>query len=72
MARILKMLKPYIKFKVKQVDIMIKCGQLLQRKLSENNLKKIAVYIYELQKANYATRRKKTLSEICQALGLTP
>ena len=71
-VRILKMLKPYIKFKIKQADIMIKCGQLLERKLSENDLKKMAVYIYELQKANYATRHKKTLSEIYKALGLTP
>ena len=69
--KILKMLSHYLKVKRKQAEILIKCSHILRKKISKENLKKIAKYIHQLQSINYATRKKKSLREIYSALGLT-
>ncbi len=73
---ILQSLSPHIKFKKIQADALKKaCDILLKTELKLLNkiqLTKIVDLILVIQSENYVTKKKKTKSELCQILNLTP
>ncbi|MCX6760380.1 MAG: LAGLIDADG family homing endonuclease [Candidatus Nealsonbacteria bacterium] len=72
---IIKNLLPFIKFKKKQADTLLKATSLLVKRegnLKKKELRKIANYMVIIQNNNYVTKRKKTKSELLNILGLTP
>jgi len=71
-SRILKLLKPFLKFKKRQAEILLKASEILKTNLTKRKLKNLADLIVELQNINYVTRRKKSVHEIYKILGLTP
>ena len=75
-ARILKNLLPYIKFKKKQANALLKACLLLSAReihfLTDKMLKQIVEYILVIQHENYVTKKKRTKKELYDALGLTP
>lgn len=73
MARILKALIPFIKFKKIQAKSILRSARLLQKKkLAHRDLQKLAECMLKIQSENYVTKRKKTKAEIFKILGLTP
>ncbi len=71
--KILKLLKPYIKFKKIQADSILKSAKILQKKkISENSYRKLVDYVIRIQSENYATKSKRTKEELLRVLGLTP
>lgn len=71
--RILKLLKPFIKFKKIQAETILKSAKILQKKkISENNYRKLVDYIVCIQSENYVTKKKRTKKELLEVLGLTP
>ena len=71
--KILKLLKPYIKFKKIQADLILKSAKILQKKkISENSCRKLVEYIICIQAENYVTKKKRTKEELLRVLGLTP
>ena len=72
---ILKLL-PYLKFKKKQAEIMLKTSSLLESKkisdLNKSDLKKIINWILSIQSENYKSHRKKSKEDLVKILGLTP
>ena len=75
-ARILKNLTPYIRFKKKQADALLEACSLLSAKdihfLTDETLKRVVKCILVIQKENYVTKKKRTEKELYLALGLTP
>ena len=75
-ARILKNLLPYIKFKKKQAHALLESCLLLStkdvRSLTDKILEQIVGHILVIQHENYVTKRKRTKKELYLALGLTP
>ncbi len=70
---ILEELLPYIRFKRKQAIEIIKAARILEnRKVSVRNTKKLVDCIITIQKNNYATKSKRSKSELYSVLGLTP
>lgn len=71
---ILQKLFPYIRFKRKQAEAIIKIANLLlaSNKREETILKEIVDLILIIQSENYVTKRKKTKEELLLVLGLTP
>ena len=73
---ILLLLKPYIRFKQKQVSLVLSACNILNKKtmrtLTITDKKKIIKIMLSLQKQNYATRSTKSKEELYQLLGLTP
>ena len=73
---ILQSLLPYIKFKKIQADALKKATDILLKTelklLNKIQLTKIVDLILVIQNENYVTKKKKTKSELCQVLGLTP
>ncbi|OGZ28115.1 MAG: hypothetical protein A2931_02690 [Candidatus Niyogibacteria bacterium RIFCSPLOWO2_01_FULL_45_48] len=73
---IIKVLRPFIKFKKKQATALHDASNLLSLKkynrLTDAELRKIAAYILTIQKENYATKTKKTKQDLVSILGLTP
>jgi len=73
---ILKNIMPYVKFKKHQALALSKATALLvENKISELNrakLERIINYILTIQSENYATKNKKSKSELETILGLTP
>ena len=70
---ILKILLPHIRFKKIQAEMLYAAVQLLQKKtLTERDYRKLVEYIVCIQKENYASRKKKSESELLGILGLTP
>ena len=71
--RILKMLKPHIKFKKIQAMTLLKSVKILQKKkISEKDYRKLVDNILAVQIENYATKKKKSKKELLEILGLTP
>lgn len=74
--KILVLLKPFIRFKQKQVSLVLSACQILNKKtmrtLTNTNKKKIVKIMLSLQTHNYATRSTKSKEELFQLLGLTP
>jgi hypothetical protein len=73
---IIKLLKPYLRFKKIQADALFKAMNILSKikykMLSRKQLIKLVDLVLVIQKENYATRKKKTRLELLQILGLTP
>ena len=73
---ILSDLAPYIRFKKVQTVALLKAATILSgktfKKLTPRELRLLAKCMEVIQKDNYATRAKKSLSEIQRLLGLTP
>ncbi|MEK7149843.1 MAG: LAGLIDADG family homing endonuclease [Patescibacteria group bacterium] len=71
--KILKNLLPFIKFKKKQAEILLKSVILLQKdNLKEKNLKILVANIVQIQSDNYVSKKKRTKKELLKVLGLTP
>ncbi|MFY9484212.1 MAG: LAGLIDADG family homing endonuclease [Patescibacteria group bacterium] len=75
-ARILKKLLPYIRFKKIQARAIYKAAILLSQKgelrLIPREKRYLVDLILSVQQQNYVTRRKKTKDELYEVLGLTP
>lgn len=75
-AKILKKLLPYIRFKKIQAKAIHKAAILLSEKselnLTRKDKKHLVDLILSVQQQNYITRRKKTKDELYEVLGLTP
>ena len=75
-ARILKNLLPYVKFKKKQADALLDSCSLLSvgdiYSLTDKKLKRIVENMLVIQNENYVTKKKRTKKELYLALGLTP
>ena len=73
---IMKNLVQYIRFKKNQAQAIYKSVNLLAKKringLTKKDLLRLVKLILIIQKNNYATRTKKTESELYAILGLTP
>ena len=71
---ILRMLKPFLKFKEKQAAAIINSAQLLLGVGSDKTImkEKLVDNILIVQSENYATRRKRSKEELRSILGLTP
>lgn len=75
-AKILKHLLPYIKFKKEQAVAMYQATKLLSQKrsdkLSDNDKKQLVEAIISIQNNNYATQSKKKKLDLEKIVGLTP
>jgi len=73
---ILKSLIPYIRFKKLQASALLKACEILSdtkfKKLSKKQLTKLVDLILVIQSENYVTKKKKTKSDLCKILDLTP
>ena len=72
---VLSNLKPYVRFKSIQCEVMIKaCGILNRDKktLSKKQLLQVVDLILEIQNENYSAHRKKSKDEFLKILNLTP
>ena len=73
---ILKSLIPYIRFKKLQASALLKTCEILSdtkfKKLSKKQLTKLVYLILVIQSENYVTKKKKTKSDLCKILDLTP
>ena len=69
---ILTDLTPFIRFKKKQAEILLDSVKLIKSNKDEKSLKKLVNNIVALQQENYATRKKRSKSELSSLLGLTP
>jgi hypothetical protein len=73
---ILSSLQPFIRFKIKQTNALIKACQILNSKpfrlINDIEMGKIVDLIFVIRKENYATRSKVSREELCKLLGLTP
>ena len=73
---IIKLLKPYLRFKKIQADALFKAMNILSKikykMLSREQLIKLVDLVLVIQNENYVTKRKKTRLELLQILGLTP
>lgn len=69
---ILKKLMPFIKFKKEQAKAMYCAVDILTKKLDTRSLRKLVDCVLKVQANNYATRKKKTKSELYMQVGLTP
>ena len=73
---ILTRLKPFIRFKSKQVQALIQASTMLSNgpinTLSKSELRKIVELVFVIRKENYKSRSKLTKEELSQYLSLTP
>ena len=73
---ILGSLMPYLRFKKHQARALYKAVCLLDKKslrlTTEQDLRKLISYIITIQSHNYATKHKKTETELLGIVGLTP
>jgi hypothetical protein len=74
--KILKNLKPHIKFKDIQVKTLLKALEVLKgipmQDLSKKHLKFLVNCILTIQKNNYSTKSKKTKEDFYRLLNITP
>ena len=75
-ARILKDLSPFLKFKKRQAEAMYDAAMLLARvgrkRLAPRELRKLVDWMLMIQSENYVARRKKTRAELMKLFDLTP
>ena len=73
---ILRVLKPYLKFKELQAEALLQACTILSSKkykmLDPEQIVKLIDFILVIQRENYVTKRKKTRNELLQMVGLTP
>lgn len=73
---ILSELKPFIRFKDKQTNALIKACSLLESKtmrmLSSQELRHLVDLVFVIRNENYASRSTVTKEELYTRLGLTP
>ena len=73
---ILTELKPFIRFKAKQVQALIDACDLLSKKfireLSKEELQKLIELTFVIRKENYKSRSKLTKEKLKSVLSLTP
>ncbi|TSC81655.1 MAG: site-specific DNA endonuclease [Parcubacteria group bacterium Gr01-1014_20] len=69
---ILTDLLPFIRFKKKQAEILLDSVKLIKSNKDKKSLKKLVDNIVAIQQENYATRKKRSKSELLSLLGLTP
>ena len=70
---ILENLSPFLKFKKKQAQAIIKSAKLLLGTVRDKKVKeKLVDNIFIVQSENYATRKKRSKQELREILGLTP
>jgi hypothetical protein len=73
---ILKLLRPFIKFKEKQAEALYKASSILMQetmsKLSTKKLRRIVKLILIIQNENYVAKRKRTEKDLLKMLDLTP
>ena len=73
---IIKLLKPYLRFKKIQADALFEAVISLPAKstkrLDREQLIKLVDLVLVIQNENYVTKKKKTRLELLQILGLTP
>ncbi len=69
----LSLLLPFLKFKKKQAEVILKAiGLLTKSKMTESITRELIDCILLVQKENYVTRRKRTKEELLEVFGLTP
>ena len=73
---ILKLLKPFLRFKKIQANALLEANELLSevkyKMLNREQLIKLVDLIMVIQNENYVTKKKRTRLELLQILGLTP
>lgn len=73
---LMKMLTPYVRFKKKQCDAMLKAAQLLLdtkwKTRSDKQVIELIDYMVAIQNENYVTKSKRTKEEFMHILGVTP
>lgn len=73
---ILQKLKPFIRFKAQQAELLIRACTLLETKsialLSDGELRTLVGIIFAIKDTNYKSRSTLTKKELCRRLGLTP
>lgn len=73
---ILKNLSPYIRFKKLQAAALLRACEILSsfrfKSLIRKQLEELVDLVLVVQNENYATKTKKTKSELHKILGLTP
>ena len=73
---ILRILKPYLKFKELQAEALLQACTILSSKkykmLDREQIVKLVDLILVIQRENYVTKKKKTRDELLQMVGLTP
>ena len=73
---ILTSLKPFIRFKAKQAQAMIRACELLSKKfireLSKSELRRLVELTFVIRKENYKSRSILTKEELNRVLSLTP
>ena len=71
--RILRLLRPFIRFKKIQAETILKSSKILQKKkILESDYKKLVDYIIRIQSENYVTKKKRSKEELLKVLELTP
>lgn len=74
--KILLLLKPFIRFKQQQANLVVSACSILNKKtmrtLTNTDKKKIVKIMLFLQEHNYATRSAKSEENLYQLLGVTP
>ena len=71
--RILRQLRPFIRFKKIQAETILKSSKILQKKkILESDYKKLVDYIIRIQSENYVTKKKRSKEELLKVLELTP
>ncbi len=70
--RVLKNLLPFIKFKEIQAKAILESAVILQKGFEENVRRKILESILVVQQENYASRSKKSRTDLLKILDLTP
>ena len=73
---ILLQLRPYIRFKKKQTEALLKACEILGKakisRLSKQRLKRLVDLMLIIQNENYSAKRKRTKEELYTLLNLTP
>ena len=73
---LLRLIEPYVRFKKKQVSLLIEaCTMLVQKKMrlmSKSELKKLVDLAFALKRENYTSNSSHTKEEVLSRLGLTP
>ena len=70
--KVLKILMPFIKFKKIQAKAILDSAKLLQNDFGGKTRWKILNHILLVQQENYASRKKKSKTELLKLLDLTP
>lgn len=71
--KILLLLKPFVKFKVLQVNAMLRATKILSKDiLKRSDIEKVFSEMLVIRNANYRSGKRKSSREILELIGLTP